>query len=87
MAFCGKCNISLASHRDFEPYPASAKMPRGFSSLLAQRNFDFAQDDRLIVCFVLPVCFKQKAIKVFSANPIAKRYNLWYNKCAKLTKY
>ena len=69
-------------------------MPRGFSSLFAQKNFDYkiardfsAQNDRLIVCFVLPVCFKQKAIKVFSANPIAKRYNLWYNKCAKLTKY
>ena len=72
MAFCGKCNISLASHRDFEPYPASAKMPRGFSSLFAQKNFDYkiardfsAQNDRLIDYFALLVCYQRKATKVF----------------------
>ncbi len=31
--FLNRCNIPLASHRDFKPYPASAKMPRAFAPL------------------------------------------------------
>ena len=35
-----------------------------FSSLFAQKKFDFAQDDRLIVCFVVFVRFRRDAREV-----------------------
>ena len=54
VAYQEKCNILLTSHQDSLRDPAAAT-PCASASLLAQQNFDSAQDDRLIVCFVVIV--------------------------------
>ena len=54
VAYQGKCNILLTSHQDSLRDPAAAT-PCASASLLAQQKFDSAQDDRLIVCFVVIV--------------------------------
>ena len=70
VAFFHKCNIPLASHRDLQPYPASAKSLAvlyrivAASGSLPQQNFDFgrrsytppcAQNDKQRLCFAIRV--------------------------------
>ena len=70
VAFFHKCNISIASHRDLQPYPASAKSLAvlyrivAASGSLPQQNFDFgrrsdtptsAQNDKQRLCFAIRV--------------------------------
>ena len=77
MTFFHKCNIPLASHRDLQPYPASAKSLAilyrivAASGSLPQQNFDFgrrsctppcAQNDKQRFCFTIRVR-KKRAIR------------------------
>ena len=86
MAFFHKCNIPLASHRDFKRDPASAKSLAvlyrivAASGSLPQQNFDFgrrsdtppcAQNDKQRLCFAIRVR-KKRAIRESPLRKILK---------------
>ena len=72
VAYFHKCNIPLASHRDLQPYPASAKSLAvlyrivAASGSLPQQNFDFGRRSYTPPCaqndiqrFYLTMCVKK----------------------------